>query len=83
MSIGPLKTHPTNLNSEPLYFSGSFGVMELSRRPMLATVGSSQFVNERMERHSEIDFFFKILFIRERGRDIGRGRSGLSAGSPM
>ena len=55
-----------NLNSEPLYFSGSFGVMELSRRPMLATVGSSQFVNERMERHSEIDFFFfKMLFVRE------------------
>ena len=33
-------------------------------------------------------FFFKILFInherhRERGRDIGRGRSGVPAGSPM
>ena len=35
------------------------------------------------------DFFFKILFIdslethREKGRDIGRGRSKLPAGSPM
>ena len=32
-------------------------------------------------------FFFKILFIhernRERGRDPGRGRSGLHAGGPM